>query len=105
MADDQTTQEAVDRFYWSHGAPCCAGCDWWRHLNSSAGDCLRSAPVSGNERWALLGMTDCSLPREAGHVITPRDYACGEFRDGFDWSTLPPAYQRQVGADGAPRRG
>ena len=106
MSDEQTTptQEAVDRFYWSHGGPCCAGCDWWRHFNSVAGDCLRSAPVAEGERWAMLGLSGQSLSTGAGHVVTLRSHVCGEFRDGFDWSSLPPAYQRRVGVHGAPRR-
>lgn len=98
-------QEAVDRFYWSHGAPCCAGCDWWRHFNSAVGECLRSPPVGEAERWAMIGVTGHALPTGAGHVVTMRDHQCGEFRDDFDWATLPPAYQRRVGVQGAPRRG
>ena len=103
MADPR--QEIIDRFYWSHGAPCCAGCDWWRHMTSMTGDCLRSAPVSERERWAMLGVTGSSMATGAGHVVTQRDHCCGGFRDSFDWSSLPPAYQRRVGADGASRRG
>jgi len=34
------SQEHVDRFYFAHG-PCCAGCDWWRHINSVGGMCER----------------------------------------------------------------
>lgn len=91
-------QEAVDRFYWAQGTPCCAGCDWWRHLNSVAGECLRSPPVAEAERWALLEVSAASIATGAGHVVTPREHACGEFRDSFDWSSLPPAYQRRIGA-------
>lgn len=105
MSNQQATQEAVDRFYWSFRGPCCAGCDWWGYLNLVAGQCTRSAPVAAEGRWALLGVAHHSLPPEAGHVMTPRDYVCGDFRDSFDWSSLPAAYQRRVGVEGAPRRG
>ena len=98
MSNETTeTQEAVDRFYWSHG-PCCAGCDWWRHFNAAVGECTRSAPVAESERWAMIGISGYSLPTGAGHIVTPRDHRCGDFRDAFDWSSLPLAYQRRVGA-------
>lgn len=92
-----SAQEAADRFYWSHNAPCCAGCDWWQHFNSHVGECRRTAPVPEGERWAMIGVTGTSLATGAGHVATVRDHSCGEFRDSFDWSTLPPTYQRRVG--------
>ena len=76
----QRTQECIDDFYLKHGK-CCAGCDWWRWHNSVAGDCTRSAPVSGRARYAMLGIHGCSLPLEAGHVMTRRDHVCGEFKD------------------------
>lgn len=77
----EITQAVVDKFYKNHG-PCCAGCDWWRWHNSAAGECSRSAPVPGAERFAMLGITSSSLAPEAGHVMTPRDHVCGEFKDG-----------------------
>lgn len=90
-------QVLLDQFYWSRG-PCCAGCDWWRHHNSLVGECTRSAPVSDAERWGMIGFVGASLATGAGHPMTRRDHHCGEFRDSFDWSSLPSAYQRQVGA-------
>ena len=75
------SQEHIDRFYFAHGK-CCAGCDWWRHINSVAGMCQR-------------------MPSE---VHTTREHVCGEFRDEFDWSSLPPQYRRSVGDPNAPRR-
>lgn len=102
-ASSTAAQEAVDRFYWAHGAPCCAGCDWWRHLNAAVGECHRGAPVPEPERWAMLGITAPSIRTGPGHVVTPREHACGEFRDAFDWASLPPAYQRRIGVTGAPR--
>lgn len=91
------TQEAVDRFYWSRGEPCCAGCDWWHHLNSVVGECRSGAPVGEAERWTMLGTTGASLATGAGHVMTLRDHVCGHFNDTFDWSSLPPAYRRRIG--------
>lgn len=73
-------QDFVDRFYKKYG-PCCAGCDFWRHYNSVAGECILSAPVSGDERVAMLGIIDPSLTPGAGHVITLRDHWCGDFVD------------------------
>lgn len=90
-------QEFVDSFYWKHG-PCCAGCDWWRHISSVAGDCTKSAPVSGAERVSMLGMESPSCLIGAGHVVTPREHICGDFKDEFDWSLLPLPYRKRVGA-------
>lgn len=90
-------QEFIDAFFWAHG-PCCAGCDWWRHLNSSVGECTRSAPVASGDRIAMLGMERASIDIGAGHIMTPRDHRCGEFRDTFDWSSLPAPYLKRIGA-------
>ena len=89
-------QELIDRFYMANG-PCCAGCDWWRSLNSYAGECTRSAPVSATERTAMLGIECPSLSIGAGHALTPRDHRCGDFVDVFDWTTLPLPHQRRIG--------
>ena len=89
-------QEFIDRFYIEHG-PCCAGCDFWRHLNSRAGECTRSAPVSAKDRVAMLGMTSPSIHIGGGHVLTPHDHHCGDFKDEFDWSSLPLSYRKRIG--------
>ena len=73
-------QAIIDEFYKQHG-PCCAGCDWWFWLNTVVGECRKSAPVSGSERFAMIGSTGSSLPLEAGHVMTWRNHVCGEFSD------------------------
>jgi hypothetical protein len=88
--------EIIDRFYIEHG-PCCAGCDWWAPFNSVAGECRRSAPVSGEQRIAMLGMRSPSRVSGAGHVMTLREHHCGDFKDEFDWSTLPPQYLSRIG--------
>lgn len=93
-------QELIDRFYWEFG-PCCAGCDWWQHMNSSVGECTRSAPVASGDRIAMLGTEGASIDPGAGHIMTPRDHRCGEFRDTFDWSTLPLPYRKRVGVAAA----
>jgi len=90
-------QEFIDRFYWTNG-PCCAGCEWWRSLNSRVGECRKSRPASDGERWAMLGIESSSLRTGAGHVMTKREHRCGEFKDDFDWSTLPVAYLLRIGA-------
>jgi len=73
-------QEIIDAFYKQHGQ-CCAGCDWWRWYNSAVGECIRTAPVCGAERFAMIGMAGSSLAPDAGHIMTLRDHVCGEFRD------------------------
>lgn len=93
-----TWQENVDRFYFGLGRPCCAGCDWWRSLSPLVGDCTKSKLVGGVERWDALGIDRCSLRLPAGHVITKRDYVCGNFKDDFDWSSLPLPYRKHIGA-------
>jgi hypothetical protein len=89
-------QEFLDRFYFQHG-PCCAGCDWWSSISSRAGDCTKSAPVDAATRWAMVGITWCSAPLDPGHVVTPHDHKCGDFKDGFDWTTLPLPYRKRIG--------
>jgi hypothetical protein len=91
-----SSQEWVDRFYMANEA-CCAGCDYWERHNSLVGDCKRSAPVSGIERVSMLGINGSSLPPESGHILTRREHHCGEFKDTFDWATLPPHYLRRIG--------
>ena len=77
---EERNQAILDQFYLDHG-PCCAGCDWWRWHNSVAGECIRTVPVAGYERFALLGVTWTSCPIKAGHIMTPREHMCGEFFD------------------------
>lgn len=89
-------QEILDSFYFRHG-PCCAGCDWWRHINSVSGECTRSAPVSGEARVDMLGISSLSVRPGSGHIMTRRDHHCGDFKDNFDWSSLPLAYRKLVG--------
>ena len=93
-------QELADRWYMAHG-PCCAGCDWWHLHNSLVGECRRSAPVPAEQRVAMLGIHGNSFPLAAGHVMTPRDHHCGDFKDDFDWKTLPTHYLQRIGYEGA----
>lgn len=80
LSRQERTQAIVDSFYKTHG-PCCAGCDWWRWHNSLVGECVRTAPTTGEDRYAMLGVTGCSLTLGAGHIMTPREHVCGEFKD------------------------
>lgn len=73
-------QAILDRFYAERG-PCCAGCDWWRHSNSLVGECTRSAPVAGEQRYGMIGFRSVSMVIDAGHVLTPRAHVCGDFQD------------------------
>lgn len=81
MAMPTERQQLLDSYYFKNGN-CCAGCDWWRHINSVSGVCER-------------------YPAEQ---IKTRDQHCGEFKDEFDWSSLPPHYRRMVGDPKAPKR-
>ena len=92
-------QEIVGSFYWRTG-PCCAGCDHWEYINSVCGDCTKSAPVSGHERTAMLGLRFSSISPGAGHVLTNREHRCGDFKDSFNWQKLPVAYLRRIGFKG-----
>lgn len=89
-------QERFDTLYMERG-PCCAGCDWWQGVNFGAGECLRSAPMPGADRLAMLGITGCSLNPGAGHALTLATHHCGDFQDEFDWSTLPLGYRARIG--------
>lgn len=80
-------QSRVDKFYKDNG-PCCAGCDNWKWHNSLVGDCMKSAPVSAEERHNMLGIESCSLQLSAGHILTKRDHFCGEFIDTHEWSKI-----------------
>jgi hypothetical protein len=88
-------QEHLDKFYWHHGK-CCAGCDWWRSISSLVGDCTRSAPVSAKDRASMLDIHSFQI--QSGHIVTQREHVCGDFKDDFDWSTLPLPYRKRVGA-------
>jgi hypothetical protein len=92
-------QEAADRFYFQYG-PCCAGCDWWHRSSSLIGECRKSAPVSAEERYSIVSMdwtTFRLTTPEAGHILTNREHHCGDFKDDFDWPSLPPHYLRRIG--------
>lgn len=90
-------QEHLDSFYFKHGK-CCAGCDWWRSISSLVGECTRAAIVPAQQRMDALGIEWSSHRMKAGHPITNRDYVCGEFKDEFDWTTLPLPYRKRIGA-------
>lgn len=89
---DHQVQEVADYFYQviMKGKPCCSGCDWWVTSNALIGDCTKNAPVSFDESISLLGMVvpvpPCQM-RKAGHIMTPREYKCGDFKDTYDWSS------------------
>jgi len=67
-------------------------------MSSNAGDCTKSKPTNGNERWAMLGIERISMKMPAGHIVTPSNHVCGDFKDEFDWTTLPIGYRKRVGA-------
>lgn len=77
-------QEYHDEFYRKHGR-CCAGCDHWAWFNGVAGECMISKAVPGTQRLGVFGISNVSAPMPAGHIVTPRDYHCGRFKDTYDW--------------------
>ena len=95
MIDDLQVEH--DSFYWKHGK-CCAGCDHWKTYGIAIGECTMSKIISAKERLEMIGLNNCTLPFEAGHAITKREYVCGLFKDDFDWSTLPVFYLKRIGA-------
>lgn len=90
------TSALLDKFYFKTG-PCCAGCDYWRYHNALYGECVRSPKVSAADSMASLGISSISGNLGAGHVITRRDEWCGEFKDEFDWQSLPLIYRKRIG--------
>lgn len=74
----EARQFYIDKFYFAH-KPCCAGCDWWKHINSVAGTCERHAPTI------------------EGFPTTTREQVCGDFKDEFDWESLPRSYLKKIG--------
>lgn len=81
----------ADKYYLSKGKnPCCAGCDFWiTDEYGIVGECNKSALVSAKERHSLLGKNikglSIDLSSDAGHILTKRDYKCGNFKDSFNW--------------------
>jgi len=46
----------------------------------------------------MLGIESCSMASPAGHIITAHDHVCGDFKDEFDWFSLPLPYRKRIGA-------
>lgn len=91
-------QALVDAFYWKNG-DCCAGCDHWEYHNGGViGDCKKSRLVAGKDRVTSMGIANTTLPIESGHIMTRREFTCGNFEDNFDWKSLGIFYLRRVGA-------
>ena len=93
-------QEYQDKYYMKHGK-CCAGCDYWESPNTVAGICKMSKIVPAAERASMLGISGISKNMGSGHAITKREYVCGNFKDSFDWNTLPITYLKKIGYDNA----
>jgi hypothetical protein len=47
----------------------------------------------------MLGIWGSSLKPDPGHVVTAREHVCGDFKDEFDWSSLPLAYRKRIGGN------
>lgn len=90
-------QEFLDEHYWRTGQ-CCAGCDWWHFITPRKGECHVSKIVPGEERLMSLGIDSCSATVSSGHAITDYDHRCANFKDAFDWTSLPLPYRKRVGA-------
>jgi hypothetical protein len=56
--------------------------------------------VSAEQRYSMVRIdwhTFRFQGQDAGHILTNREHRCGDFKDDFDWSSLPPAYLRRIG--------
>lgn len=95
-ADNYQEQMMIDKFYFKNG-DCCAGCDHWRHDGSIVGECTLSKILPASERASLLHFKGVSMNMGAGHALTRRDYVCGNFKDDFDWGSLPILYLKRIG--------
>lgn len=89
-------QKRVDSFYATNGE-CCGGCDWWRHSNPRTGECTKAAPVAGDQRYGMLGIQTVTLQLGAGFPMTRIENHCGDFKDTFDWASLPVNYLHAIG--------
>ena len=96
--DAQYIQEQIliDKFYFKNGK-CCAGCDRWRHDGSLVGECTNSKIIPARERASLLNFNSPNICVKAGHALTRRDYVCGQFKDDFNWESLPILYLKRIG--------
>ena len=97
MDSDYFRRLQLDKFYFAKGK-CCACCDYWRTNGIGiTGECTNSKIISSKERLGFLGWRNCTLDIGAGHAITRRDYVCGQFKDSFNWESLPILYLKQIG--------
>ena len=94
---DREYQETCDRLYWSRGQ-CCAGCDHWASDGGMTGTCAAAGIVSGEDVLRSYGITWSTRTPPPGLPYSQADFACGKFRDDFDWSTLDPDYLARIGA-------
>lgn len=53
----------------------------------------------------MCGISSNSAPSSAGHVMTPREHHCGDFKDEFDWQSLTLAYRKSIGAGNGEKHG
>jgi hypothetical protein len=45
----------------------------------------------------MVGIDWSSMRWGAGHPLTYSTHKCGEFKDEFDWTTLPLPYRKSIG--------
>jgi len=74
-----TKQDHIDAFADKH-ALCCAGCDFWRWINSVVGECVRHAPNPAHDAAAGLGIHGFSAG-PVSSMLVKRDHWCGDFVD------------------------
>lgn len=94
----QKYQEICDTQYWSNG-PCCAGCDHWDSYAGLTGECQYAGIIPGDQVLASMGIQWSTLHNPSpGYPFTKARHCCSNFKDEFDWSTLPDDYLVKVGA-------
>jgi len=91
-------QARCDADYWRFGKRC-SGCDYWVSEQGYLGQCQQAGKLSG-----LDVLKSCGFEHYTGPIPAP-DYpftrawgACVNFKDDFDWSSLPQEYLVEIGA-------
>lgn len=90
-------QARCDSRYWTYGQRC-SGCDYWASSEGDFGACQHAGIVSGQDVMMSLGLSFCSAPIQPGYPLTNDGHWCANFKDDFDWSSLPKEYLAEIGA-------
>lgn len=90
-------QKRCDSDYWKYGQRC-SGCDFWASSEGYTGECQHAGIVSGQDVLRSMGITFSTLLPPPGYPYREASHWCANFKDDFDWSTLPSEYLHEIGA-------